>query len=67
MSKDVASTIKDERVRRGWSQQDLGTHAGVAYRTISTVERGGRVSSETLQKIARALDLELALVPSEVA
>ena len=61
---EIARTIKAAREAKGLSQRALARMAGVPQSHISKIENGGvdlRVSS--LTEIARALDLELALVP----
>ncbi len=61
---EIASTIKSAREAKGLSQRALAKIAGVPQSHISKIENAGvdlRVSS--LTEIARALDLELALVP----
>jgi transcriptional regulator with XRE-family HTH domain len=61
---EIAKTIKAARETKGLSQRALAKIAGVPQSHISKIENAGvdlRVSS--LTEIARALDLELALVP----
>lgn len=61
---EIARTIKAAREAKGLSQRALAKLAGVPQSHISKIENAGvdlRVSS--LTEIARALDLELALVP----
>jgi transcriptional regulator with XRE-family HTH domain len=61
---EIARTIKAAREAKGLSQRALAKIAGVPQSHISKIENAGvdlRVSS--LTEIARALDLELALVP----
>lgn len=60
----IATTLKNAREAKGLSQRGLSDLAGVPQSHISKIESGGvdlRVSS--LVALARALDLELALVP----
>ena len=62
--KDFADRLGDARKRKGISQRKLSALSGVPQSHISKIEKGGvdlRVSS--LMALARALDLELALVP----
>ena len=57
---EVIRTIIAERTKRGWSQSDLAAAIGSRQPVISRLERGGgNPSLETLQRIARALDLSL--------
>jgi transcriptional regulator with XRE-family HTH domain len=60
----IASTLKSAREARGLSQRVLSKKAGMPQSHISKIENGAvdlRVSS--LVELARALDLELMLVP----
>ncbi len=60
----VAQTLKAARKRKGLSQRALSKLAGVPQSHISKIENGAvdlRLSS--LVEIARALDLEVTLVP----
>jgi transcriptional regulator with XRE-family HTH domain len=61
---DIAKALKKAREHKGLSQRALGRKAGVPQSHISKIESGAvdlRLSS--LIELARALDLELALVP----
>ena len=54
--------IKQRRLLRGITQQDLADFSGVGLRTIRQIEAGkGNPSIETLSKIADALGLEIDL------
>jgi transcriptional regulator with XRE-family HTH domain len=60
----ITSTLRTARETKGLSQRDLSAKSGVPQGHISKIERGTvdlRVSS--LVELARALDLELVLVP----
>jgi transcriptional regulator with XRE-family HTH domain len=60
----ISKKLREARSSKGLSQQKLGELAGVPQSHISKIENGGvdlRVSS--LVALARALDLELTLVP----
>ena len=61
---DIAKTLKTVRERKGLSQRALSARSGVPQGHISRIENGAvdlRMSS--LVALARALDLELTLVP----
>ena len=63
-SQEIVQALKTARERKGLSQRALAEKAGVLQTQISRIENGAtdfRLS--TLVAIARALDLELALVP----
>ena len=60
----IASALREARLAAGLSQQQLAAKLGLGQRQISDLERTAvdtRLS--TLQNVARALDLELVLVP----
>lgn len=64
MIDEISRTLKAARKAKGLSQRALATMAGVPQSHISKIENTGvdlRISS--LAEIARALDLELILVP----
>ncbi len=53
--------LKRIRNERGWSQRRLATEAGVDQVTVNHIETGKRSPNvETLEKLARALDVEVA-------
>jgi len=60
----MATILRNARQNKGLSQRDLGAVSGVPQSHISKIEKGAvdlRLSS--LIELARALDLELVLVP----
>ncbi len=60
----MATILRNARETKGLSQRDLGAVSGVPQSHISKIEKGAvdlRLSS--LIELARALDLELVLVP----
>ena len=60
----LVATIRAARQARTLSQVDLARALGLHQRQISDLERGVTDSRlSTVQNIARALDLELMLVP----
>ena len=61
ISNNIGSTIRDYRLQKGMSQGDIEKRTGLLRCYLSRVENGHTVPSlETLQKIAGALDLQLA-------
>lgn len=54
------SSLRRERLRRGWSQVALAARAGCSLNTISLAERGGFLSSAMAEKVAHALGLSPA-------
>lgn len=52
------SWVRAQREKRGWSQSELATRAGVSYTTVSDIERGQRpqVTARVRMKITQALE-----------
>jgi transcriptional regulator with XRE-family HTH domain len=60
-------TLKDARVAAGISQRELAERAGLGQNRLASIETGGvDLRASTLVQLARALDLELVLVPRRV-
>jgi transcriptional regulator with XRE-family HTH domain len=58
---NIGTTIRTYRLQKGMSQGDIEKRTGLLRCYLSRVENGHTVPSlETLQKIAHALDLQLA-------
>ena len=58
---NIGATIRNYRLQKGMSQGDIEKRTGLLRCYLSRVETGHTVPSlETLQKIAFALDLQLA-------
>ena len=55
--KELGRKIKEYRIMKEMSQQDLEDKTGVSIRSISRVERGESMQLDTLFKILLALDL----------
>jgi transcriptional regulator with XRE-family HTH domain len=56
--------LKQERLKRGWSQLELGRRVGLPQAHISAIETGKTVPRfDTLLDLVRVLDRDLVLVP----
>jgi transcriptional regulator with XRE-family HTH domain len=56
----MASKLRARRLELGMPQVELGDKAGVSYKQIQKYEKGiNRVSADRLQKIAKALDMDV--------
>lgn len=56
--------LKEARLRRGWSQLELGKRVGLPQAHISAIETGKAVPRfDTLLDLVRVLDRDLAVVP----
>lgn len=61
ISRNIGSTIRGYRLQKGMSQGDIEKKTGLLRCYLSRVENGHTVPSlETLQKIAKSLDLQLS-------
>ncbi len=61
VSMNIGTTIRTYRLQKGMSQGDIEKRTGLLRCYLSRVENGHTVPSlETLQKIAGAMDLQLA-------
>lgn len=62
-STEIARALKAAREAKGLSQRALSERSGLTQAQISKVENAGDVRLSSLVELARALDLEIALVP----
>ncbi|MBM6400406.1 DUF805 domain-containing protein [Phycicoccus sonneratiae] len=51
-------SLREERVRRGWSQEELADASGVSVRTVQRVEGGRPAGRATTAALAAALGVE---------
>jgi transcriptional regulator with XRE-family HTH domain len=59
----VGIAFRAARIRKGWTQQELGARCGVSHGLISLIERGhlDSVSLRVLRRVARELDVFVVL------
>lgn len=62
---DFGKIIREARIVKGWSQDELAERAGVSRPTIARAERGDDISTATLAKIAPVLGLKFELKVKE--
>jgi len=56
MAERLTNSLRDERVRLGWTQAELAERVGVSRKTINTVENGVFIPSTLLAlKLAAAI------------
>ena len=61
---EIRRTLKEARVKRGWSQRDLVSRVGLTQRHVSGIESGKIVPRyDTLLELVRILDHDLLMVP----
>lgn len=62
-ARQLAATIKQARLAKGWVQTQLAQKVGTTKSAISRLENhAGDIRLSTLRKIAAALDLELEVI-----
>lgn len=62
----IADGLREARVAKGLSQRELGERVGLPQSHISKIEHGAvDLQFSSLSELARALDLELKLVPRQ--
>jgi HTH-type transcriptional regulator / antitoxin HipB len=65
--KPLATVLKDARQRKHLSQRELGARVGLPQSHISKIENAAvDLQASNLIEIARALDLELILLPRQL-
>jgi transcriptional regulator with XRE-family HTH domain len=57
----LGESVRDLRVLRGWTQQQLAAHAGVSQPAVSRVENGQPANTTTVAAIAHAFGVEIRL------
>ncbi|MEQ9325997.1 MAG: helix-turn-helix domain-containing protein [Rhodospirillales bacterium] len=62
--KQIGNLVRRARKKRGWSQTELGSKAGLRQETISLIETGNPAARlETILAVLAALDLEFRMAP----
>ncbi len=66
---NIGALIRDERIRRGLTQEELGRKVGVGKAQISKIESGKGLTIKTVTKVLEALNLsaDIRLVGSRKA
>ncbi len=63
----IFAALKEARQRKGLSQRELSSHAGVPQSHISKIEKGSvDLQLSSLVDLARPLDLEVMMVPRKL-
>jgi HTH-type transcriptional regulator / antitoxin HipB len=64
LPEDMRRELKEARVKRSWSQRELGSRLGLPQMHISGIESGKIVPRyDTLLELVRILDRDLLMVP----
>lgn len=56
---NLGEKIKEIRIQKGWSLDELSNRSGVAKTTIWGIEKGSQTSYDKLRKIANAFEIDL--------
>lgn len=59
--------IKDKRLAKGWSQEDLAAISGLSTRTVQRIEKGHPPGLETLKSLAAAFETDIESLNKERA
>ncbi|WP_331051445.1 helix-turn-helix transcriptional regulator [Longimicrobium sp.] len=56
IARSLAARVRELRLQRGWTQQEMAERAGLTLATYRRFERTGRIALDRLLKIAVILD-----------
>lgn len=59
-------TLKQLRVQKNWSQEDLAELSGLSVRTIQRIESGHKAGLDSLKSIAAAFNIDIAQLREEL-
>lgn len=57
----IAAYVRDQRMKKDWSQEKLGQEAGLATNTVFSIEQGLPTFKKSRDRIAAALDIDLEI------
>lgn len=57
--------VRNLRLERGWSQEQLAEKSGLSVRTVQRIDRGGHAGLASLQSLAAALEVNVAVLGPE--
>ncbi len=61
LARQIGQRLRDTRLAKGWTQEELAERSGVALSTLKLFENKGHGSFQRLIRIAVALDLDAEL------
>lgn len=59
---NIGPMIRNERIRKGLTQEELGKRVGVGKAQISKIESGKGLTIKTVTKVLDALDISVSIV-----
>ena len=54
----IGENIKKKRIKKDWTQEELGLEIGLTRMKVSRIEKGYNITLTTLLKLALALDVK---------
>jgi transcriptional regulator with XRE-family HTH domain len=67
-SKTPGEILKEARLKKGWTQDELAKKAGLGKNTYPKIERGiSRPQPESAIPLLKALDLPMSLLPQIIS
>lgn len=58
LARDIGNRLRAVRLAKGWTQEELAEHSGVAVSTLKLIEAKGKGSFQRLIRIAVALGVD---------
>ena len=58
-------SIRERRLDRGWSQEELARHSGLSARTIQRIEGGQSAGLESLKSLAAVFETSISTLKQE--
>ncbi len=58
-------SIRQRRLDRGWSQEELARHSGLSTRTIQRIESGQKAGLESLKCLAAVFETSVSILSQE--
>ena len=55
----IGERIKNERIKKGWSQERLSAEIHVTSSYINKIEKGGDITLKKLAKISKVLEIQI--------
>ncbi len=58
-------SVQKRRLEKGWSQEHLAQLSGLSLRTVQRIESGKNAGNDSLNALAAAFDIEIAVLREE--
>jgi transcriptional regulator with XRE-family HTH domain len=65
LQRGESMSIKDRRLEKGWSQEELASFSGLSTRTIQRIETGHNASLESLKCLAAVFETSISTLMQE--